>query len=159
MQTAPARIYNERCTLQYYLHQAGRRAHNGVKPIYSVPHFVQRGHGIGSYLSGMFQLVRLLLWSGVKAVGRETLRTGGKILSDIADNTSSDVQPRHIIMKYFSDSAQNLIQKLRGNGHKRPAALKLRGIPLRRRRSGPRLQKETSPHKAYLFISDHSCET
>ena len=48
---------------------------------------MQRGHGIGSFLGGLFRQVRTVLWSGVKAVGRETLLTGGRILSDLADNT------------------------------------------------------------------------
>ncbi len=69
-----------------------------------------------------------MLWSCGIAVGRETLRTGGKILSDIDDNTSSGVKPRHIIAKHVSDSAQNPSQKLRGKGRKR-AALKSRGKP------------------------------
>ena len=47
-----------------------------------------------------------MLWSGVKAVLRETLRTGGKILTDLADNTAGDVKSRHIIAKHVSDSAQ-----------------------------------------------------
>ena len=98
--------------VQYYLHQASRRSHNGVGPIYSVPPFVQRGHCIGSFLSGLFRLVRPVLWSFVKGVGRETVRTGGKILSYIADNTPGDVKPHHIIAKHVSNSAQNLIQKL-----------------------------------------------
>ena len=67
----------------YYLHQEGRGSNSGIGPIYSVPTFVRRGHGIGSFLSGLFRMVRLVLWSGVKAVGRETLRTGGKSLSDL----------------------------------------------------------------------------
>ena len=33
-----------------------------------------------------------MLWRSVKAVGREALRTGGKILSDLADNSSGDVK-------------------------------------------------------------------
>ena len=36
-------------------------------------------------------MVRHILWSGAKTVGRETLRTGGKFLSDMADN--NDVSP------------------------------------------------------------------
>ena len=71
---------------------------------------MQRGHGIGSVSSGLFRLVRHVLWSSVKAVGRETLRTGDKILSALADNMSGDVNTRHIISKHVSDSAQNLIQ-------------------------------------------------
>jgi hypothetical protein len=59
-----------------------------------------------------------VLWSGVKAAGRETLRTGGKILTFIAD---TDTQPHDIIAKHVSESAQNLFQKLRGRGRKRVA--------------------------------------
>ena len=115
--------------LQYYLHQAGRGSHGGIGPIYTVPPFLQRGHVLGSLLSGLFRLVRPVLWSGVKAVGRETLRTGGPILSDLAYKTPGDVKPRHFIAKHVSDSAQTLIQKLRGKGRKRPAAPKTRGLP------------------------------
>ena len=39
--------------VQYYLHQAGRGCGGtDIGPIYSVPNFVQRGHGIGSVLTG-----------------------------------------------------------------------------------------------------------
>ena len=51
------------------------------------------------------------------------------MLSDLADNISDDVKPRHIIAKHVSDLAQNLIQKLRGKGRKRAATLKERGLP------------------------------
>ena len=115
--------------VQYYLNQGGRRSHSGIGQIESVPTLIQPGHGIGSYLSLLFRLVRPVLWSGVKAVGRETLRTGGKIFSDLADNTSSDVKTRHVIAKHVSDSAHTLIQKLRGKGRKHAAALKSRGLP------------------------------
>ena len=114
---------------QYYLHQASSGTHSGLDLIYSVLPFVQRRHGIGSFLSGLFRLVRSVLWSGVKAVGRETIRTGGRILSDLADYTAGDFKPRHIIAKHVSDSAQNLTQKLRGRGCKRAAPLKSRGLP------------------------------
>ena len=91
--------------LQYYLHQVGRGWHGGIGPIYLVPPFLQRGHGLGSFLSGLFRVVRPVLWRGIKAVGRDTLRTGGRILSDLADNTAGVVKPRHIIAKHVGDSA------------------------------------------------------
>ena len=79
--------------LQYYLHQAGRGSYSELGPIYSVPPFLQRGQGFGSFLSGLFRLVRAVLWSGVMAIGRETLRTGGRILSVLADYTAGVVNP------------------------------------------------------------------
>jgi hypothetical protein len=37
---------------RYYLHQAGRGyGDTDIRPVYSVPHFVQRGHGIGNVLT------------------------------------------------------------------------------------------------------------
>ena len=128
--------------LQYCLNQACRGSHGGIGPISLVPPFLQRGHGLGSFLSGLFRLFRLLLWSGMKAVGRETLRTGGRILSDLADNTAGDIMPRHIIAKHVSDSAQTLIQKLRGKGRKLPAAPKSRGLP-RKKKARPKAARTT----------------
>ena len=76
-----------------------------------------------------------MLWSGFKAVGRETLRTDCRILSDLADNKAVDVRPRHIIAEHVSDSAGTLILKLRGMGRKRSAALKLRDLPPKKART------------------------
>ena len=117
--------------VQYYLRQAGRGSANGIGPIYLVPPFTQRGHGIGTFLSKLFRLVRPMPWSGVKAVRRETLRTGGKILTDIAD---TDVKRRHIIAKHVGEPAQNLIQKLRGRVRKRAAPKSQRGKPPKKKK-------------------------
>jgi hypothetical protein len=62
-----------------------------------------------------------MLWSGFKAVGRESLRTGGKILTDITD---TDHRPRDIIAKHIGESAQNFIQKFCGRVRKLPALRK-----------------------------------
>jgi hypothetical protein len=56
-------------------------------------------------------------------VSRGALRTGGRILTDKADE---DSKTRDIIAKHVGESAQNFIQKLRGRDRKRPA---LRRIP------------------------------
>jgi len=110
--------------VSYYLHQAGRGSirgggYSGIGPVYSTAPFVQRGHGIGSFLSGLFRFVRPILWSGAKVVGRETLRTGGKVLQDIAENRSPDVSTRDIVSKHLGEATKNLIGKLRGKGRKR----------------------------------------
>jgi len=34
--------------------------------------------------------IKPILWSGAKSLGRESMRTGGKILADLAQNTNSD---------------------------------------------------------------------
>ena len=96
----------------YYLNQAGRGLPSapGIGPIYSAPLYLQRGHGIGSFFGTLFRFVRPLLWT----VGR----TGCKIITDIAKNTSPDVSAEDIISKHVGDvvtkSTSRLVSKLRG---------------------------------------------
>ena len=111
--------------MRLYFHQAGHGArsrgkHDGIGPIYAAPPFLQRGYGIGSFLAGLWRMVRPVLWSGAKTVGRETLRTGGDVLTDIVRSTD-DGNPRGIISRRLNETAQNLIGKLRGRGRKRKA--------------------------------------
>jgi len=128
--------------VRYYLHQAGHGGrHDGIGPIYAATPFLQRGYGIGSFLAGLWRMVRPVLWSGAKTVGRETLRTGGDNLTDIA-RSSGDENPRDIIKRRLNETAENLIGKLRGRGCKRKAGGG-RGVTKRRQKGGkkPRLTK------------------
>jgi len=61
-------------------------------------------------------MVRPVLWSGAKTLGRETLRTGGDILTDIARST--DENPHDIVSRRLNETTQNLIGKMRGRGLK-----------------------------------------
>jgi hypothetical protein len=54
----------------------------------------------------------------LKAVIQVTLRTGGRTLTDIAKNGE---KPSDVVVKHVGESAQNLIQKLRGRERKRAA--------------------------------------
>jgi len=131
--------------VRYYLHQAGHGAagsrgkHDDIGSIYAAPHFLQRGYGIGSFLAELWRMVRPVLWSGAKTVERQTLRTGGDILRDIARSTN-DENPRDIISRRLNETAQNLIGKLRGRGRKRKTG---GGVAKRRQKGGkkPRLTK------------------
>jgi len=107
----------------YYRKQAGRGSED-IGPTYSIPPFVHQGHGIGSVLAGIFRTLRPIHWSGTKSTGeemlkalvREALRTGCKILTDIAENPQTETKD---ISKHVTDSIQNIIKKLRGGGCKR----------------------------------------
>jgi hypothetical protein len=76
---------------QYYIRQAGGSGGRGIGLVYSVSPFEQRGHGIGSFLRGLWRIVRPVLWSGAKFLGREAMRTGG-ILTEIAANPGDDAE-------------------------------------------------------------------
>jgi len=109
----------------YYRRHAGRGSDNtdtGIVPIYSSPSFVQRGHGIGHSFGSLFRSLKPILWSGAKALGRGSLRTGGKILSVIAENRSPEVSVGDIVSRHMTESTQDLIDKLRGRGRKRTRA-------------------------------------
>ena len=69
----------------YHLRQAGRGQYDtGIGPISSTPPFFQRGHGIGNFFGSLFLWAKPVLQEGAQAFRRETLLTGGKILSHIA---------------------------------------------------------------------------
>jgi hypothetical protein len=59
------------------------------------------------------------MWRGTKAVGRETLRTLGKNLTDIAKIKSPELSPKDIVSKHVTTSVQILKGSLRGCGLKR----------------------------------------
>lgn len=61
----------------YYLHQVG----HGM-PFFSGTR-VQRGHGLGNILSGLVRAAMPLVKSGVKALGRQGLKTGMQIAGDV----------------------------------------------------------------------------
>jgi len=105
----------------YYRRQAGY-GREDIGPIYSTPPIIQRGHGLGSILAGLYRTLRPILWSGaksmgkeaLKALGREALRTGTNIIKDIAENPPT--QTTDIISRHVAGSKQNIINKLRGSG-------------------------------------------
>jgi len=83
----------------YYRRQAGH-GRGDIGPIYSTPPIVQREHGLGSILAGLYRTLRTILWSGaksmgkeaLKALGRQALRTGTNIIRDIAENPPTDLR-------------------------------------------------------------------
>jgi len=79
---------------------------------------MQRGNGIGSFIGELFRFVKLLLYSGVKAVGKETLKKDSNIITDIFNKEPE--QPVGAILKnLFSEAKDNLqgkIKKLTGSG-------------------------------------------
>jgi hypothetical protein len=63
----------------YYLKQSG----SGL-PVFQGSRG-QRGHGIGSILSGLFRTAMPILKRGLTFFGKEALRTGANIANDVAD--------------------------------------------------------------------------
>lgn len=86
----------------YYKHQAG----TGVGVIYKGA-LHQRGHGIGSFLGGLFRSVLPLLSSGAKAIGKEALNAGVGLLKDMAATKPMEES----IKNRFKEASSNLKRK------------------------------------------------
>jgi hypothetical protein len=103
---------------RYYINQAGGGGGDGgVGPIYAVPPFVQRGHGLVSFFGGLFRTLRPYVISASKALGRKAIRTGGRILTDIAESPQKGV--KKIISKHVQDMFQTLGSEMTSRGRKR----------------------------------------
>lgn len=82
----------------------GRRGYGGISHVYiGTPN--QRGHGIGSFLGGLFRSILPFLKSGAKTVGKEMLRTGVKIASDVIDD---DVPVKEAFRTRIRESGRDL---------------------------------------------------
>ena len=136
---------------RYYLHQAGRvYGDTDTDPVYSVPHFVQRGQGIGIFLTGFWRWTKPILWSGAKTLGRVSVRTGGRILADLAQNTNPDVTPRDLVSKHLSETVGKVLSG-RGRKRKRNATTAtVRNV----RKATMRKNKALTKNKGYISIED-----
>jgi hypothetical protein len=94
-------------------------------------------------------MVKPILWSGAKTVGRATLRTGGKILSDMADN-SNGTPAGDIVAKH----ARELIGKLKGGGGRKRKAktTAAAGVLKKVKRAAAKKPKRTTPKRTYRDI-------
>ena len=91
-----ARAYHE-----YYLNQVGRGY-----PVYVGTRY-QRGHGLRSIFGSLFKSAVPLLKIGAKTLGREALKTGLNLASDVMEgqNVTQAVKSR------LKSTGQNLLQK------------------------------------------------
>lgn len=134
---------NNICPYQhYYSHQAG----SGIGSVYKgVPY--QRGHGIGSFLGGLFRSVVPLLSSGFRSVGKEALNAGVGLLSDMMSSHPLEES----LKSRFNDASTNLKRKadekinslMSGSGYKRIRKTR-NPVIVRKTLHGGRRSKKTS---------------
>ena len=103
--------------------RGGHRLDGGVGRIY-VGSPYQRGHGgIGSFLAGVFRRVLPLFTRGARAVGKEVVRSGMNIMSDV---TTRNTPIKESIRNRFKESGEILKRKaeekldklMEGSGYK-----------------------------------------
>lgn len=107
----------------------GRSGYGGISHVYiGSPN--QRGHGIGSFLGGLFRRIIPLLKQGARTVGKEALRSGVNVANDILDK---GMQPREAFKTRLRESGVNLKRKaeekinnlMHGSGYKATKMRKL----------------------------------
>ena len=98
----------DRYTLDY-VNQSGGGGEVG--PVYRASFRVQRGNGLGSFFRGLFRFVKPL-YSGAKAVGKEALKTGSNIITDML-NKEPEQPVRNIFKDRFIEAKDNLEKKLK----------------------------------------------
>ena len=97
---------------QYYAEQSG----SGMPVFYGARG--QRGHGLGSFLSGLFRRVMPFLSRGAKALGKTALRTGLDIANDVVEGSSfRDSASKRVPEGLKGFAASNFGQS--GNGKRR----------------------------------------
>lgn len=110
---------------EYFDMQMGgaRTGYGGISHVYiGSPN--QRGHGIGSFLGGLFRRIIPLLKRGARAVGKEALRSGINAANDIME---TGMHPKEAFKTRLRESGENLKRKaeekietlMQGSGYKR----------------------------------------
>ena len=104
---------------RYYDEQIGG---GGVRNVFAGSTF-QRGRGVGAWLGGLFRRILPYVTSGAKAVGKETLRAGLKVVDDVAN---TGVNFKEAVKSRAKESGRNLKRKaadkiseiMEGSGYK-----------------------------------------
>jgi len=120
---------------RYYVNESGG---GEIGPVYRVSFKVQRGNCIGNFFMGLFRSVKTLLYSGAKAVGKEALKTGSSILTDIL-NKEPEEPVGNIFKTRFSQAKGNLEEKIKN--------MKGSGLALKRKRKARKSQSQCKRRK------------
>jgi len=128
---------------RYYAIQAG----NGIDTWYrGAP--VQRGHGIGSFLGGLFRAALPMLRKGAVAVGKEALSAGANVLDDVAFGvpfkTALDMRMNDATNNLKRKATDKITGLLKGGGYKpkrKKKTTQSKKVSLRRKSSKSRSKK------------------
>lgn len=132
---------------EYYLSQAG----SGFGSVYSGPIY-QKGHGIGSFLGGLFRTLFPLLKTGSAAVGKELLKTGANIISD----TTQSQDPQLVINRRGKETINNLGRMFgeqmfgagyKSNTNRKRGQSKNESRPAKKRKTAAKTKKNNSKAK------------
>ena len=99
---------------------------------------MQRGNGTGPIFRGLFRFVKPLLYSGAKAVGKEALKTGSNIITDIL-NKDPEQPAGNISKNSFKEAKGHILEKIKN--------MTVSGLGLTRKRKIKKLQSQSKRRK------------
>jgi len=119
----------------YYESQSGGGSRiGGISRVFAGSSY-QRGHGIGSFLGGLFRRILPYLYKGARAVGKEALRAGANIIEDVENNTplkeaakARFIESRNNLKRKAKEKISNL---MKGTGYKSDAKMRVAQFPSR----------------------------
>jgi hypothetical protein len=113
---------------EYYSNQGG----NGMAIFSGYPG--QRGHGLGSMLSGFFRSAMPMIQRGLATFGKQALKTGAQIVGDFASGAnlrdSAEMRGREAI-KTLADKASHALSQ-EGSGARRRKRKSSKPLKLKR---------------------------
>ena len=130
--TAPYRG-DQRSYDNYYSSQVG----HGL-PVF-VGARVQRGHGLGNLFSGLIRAAMPLVKSGVKALGKQGLKTGMQIAGDVLGGQ----KPKQAVQRRAKQAGTRLVGQALGQWQGPPGVPVGRGCGGRRGRGGSRGRQQS----------------
>ena len=98
----------------YYSTQAG----NGIGTVYRGAPY-QRGHGIGSFLGGLFKSIMPLIRGGLHTLGQEVFSTGHHVMHDMHQNVPVKEAMRTRLIeagKNLKRKASDKLERMMGAG-------------------------------------------
>ena len=118
----------------------------------------QRGYGLGSVLGGLFRSVLPMAKSALKSVGKEALRTGVGIASDVLSGqdlkTAAETRAKHAGRVLLDKAQEKLEQQQNRQGMKRKRKQTGRGLGQRPGAKKAKLIRTLSERKqADIFSS------
>lgn len=142
----------EKVFSDYYISQA--QGGDGFANIYAGPSF-QAGSGIGSFLGGLFRTVWPILKKGAYAVGKESLKSAGNILTDLSNEQKFKQSLSNRSKEGVTSLRNKLISKMNGNGPVQISKTRKRKRQSRvsssSRKTQPKKKKQKKTKKADIF--------
>ena len=104
---------------------------------------IQRGHGLGNILGGLFKSALPIFAQGAKVVGKEALRAGVGVAADVLDGQSVKTATKQRARQVAQKTTAKALRALSGNSTPRKKGLKRKAVGASGRKAPSKRTKRT----------------